>query len=445
MDSSVQPSSQHVVILGGGFAGVYAALEFEKRLAKMPNLRVTLVSDHNFFLFTPLLHEVAASDVDPIHIVNPLHKFFRRVGLFIGRVDAIDVAKRELRMTYGKGKQRILSYDQLILCPGSITNFHNTPGLEENALTMKSLGDAFFLRNSLIGKLEEANVEPDPKICERLLTVVVAGAGLAGVETMGAINDFIREAVGFYPRLDSSMIRMVIVNPADMILPELGEKLGRYALEKLRQRRVEVILNARVDQVSAEEVHLNNGQVVRCGTIVWTAGTTPHPVLDHLPLPKDHGRVVTNECLEVVGFPGMYALGDCAAIPDKLTGKTQPATAQHAMREGIVAARNILAKLQGRDPKPFIYRDQGRLASLGKRTAVANIMGINFEGFIAWWIWRTIYLLKLPGFEKKVRVAIDWALDLFFIADLVQVTTSRAPTIPHAAHDAPATPLKQTS
>jgi NADH dehydrogenase len=414
------------MILGGGFAGLYAALEFERALGRGARLEVTLVNQDNFFLFTPMLHEVAASDLDVTHIVNPIRKLLRRVQFFHGTVECIDLARKQVVVVHSEERHsHELPYDHLVLAMGSVTNFFGLPGLAERALTMKSLGDAMDLRNRLIEQLEAADFECAIGERDELLTVVVAGGGFAGVETIAGVNDFLRESLRFYPNLTERNLRVVLVHPGKLILPELGEKLGAYAQQKLAQRGVEIRVQTRVTGVDGG-VLLSDGSRLPTRTLVWTAGTSPHPLLAVLPCATERGRVPVNEFLEAPGWPGVWALGDCAVIPDPRTGKPCPPTAQHALREGRVLARNILATINGRAKKPFAFSALGQLAAIGRRTGVANILGFNFSGFLAWWLWRTIYLSKLPRFEKKLRVAIDWTLDLLFAKDLVQFQTARS-------------------
>ena len=419
-----------VVILGGGFGGMYAALEFEKALAKGADLDVTLVNRDNFFLFTPMLHEVAASDLDITNIVSPVRKLLRRVAFFHGDIESIDLGHKRVVLSHGHEEHcHSLPYDHLVLALGSTTNFFNLPGLAERALTMKSLDDAIFLRNRLIANLEEADFECSPFSRTPLLNFVVAGGGFAGVETIAAMNDFLREAVRSFPHLREEMLRIILVHPGKVILPELGGNLGAYAQRKLMEHKVEIRSNCKVTAVTDREVMLSDGTTVTTNTLVWTAGTCPNSLLDTLPCTKERGRVLVNEYLEVQDWPGVWALGDCAVVPDRKTGEPHPPTAQHALREGKVAAQNVLAAIRGDRKKPFLFSTLGRLAPIGKRTGVANILGVNFSGFIAWWLWRTIYLLKLPRFEKKVLVALDWTLDLLFSKDLVQFRAVRPPTL----------------
>jgi NADH dehydrogenase len=432
MEAASTNEPKRIVILGGGFGGLYTALELEKRLARRPDVQVILVNRENFFSFTPMLHEVAASDLDLTHIVNPIRKMLKHVNLFLGDVERIDLEDKKVVVSHGFDHHcHDLPYDHLVIGLGSITNFYGLPGLEERALTMKSLGDAIYLRNRLIENLEEADTECAVKAClrEPLMTCLVAGGGFAGVETIAAINDFIHDALPFYRNLRPEQVRMVLVHSGSVILPELSERLGRYAEKKLVQRGIEIRLNVRVTGVSDHAVELSDGTSIPTKTVVWTAGTAPNPLLASLPCTKERGRILTNQYLEVPDWPAVWALGDCAAIPDAKTGTSCPPTAQHALREGRVLARNIAAAMQGGRKKPFVFSTLGQLATIGRRSGVANILGVNFSGFIAWWLWRTIYLSKLPRTEKKLRVALDWTLDLLFSKDLVEFTTFRSPTL----------------
>lgn len=424
-----------VLILGGGFGGMYAALEFERALARGANLDVTLVNHDNFFLFTPMLHEVAASDLDITNIVSPIRKLLHRVTFFHGEIETLDLVHQRVGVSHGHEQHcHALPYDHLVLALGSTTNFFGIPGLATRAFTMKSLSDAIILRNHLIANLEEADFECGAGLRAPLLNFVVAGGGFAGVETIAAMNDFLREAVRFFPHLREDMLRIILVSSGQIILPELGEKLGTYAQRKLKEQQVEIRSNCKVTAVTDHEVTLSDGTTVTTNTLVWTAGTSPHALLDSLPCPKSKGRVLVNEYLEVPGWHGVWALGDCALVPDRKTGDAHPPTAQHALREGRVAAQNILATIRGDRMKPFVYSTIGLLAPIGKRTGVANILGVNFSGFMAWWLWRTIYLMKLPRFEKKVLVALDWTLDVLFSKDLVHFRTTRPPaSLPSAA------------
>lgn len=417
-----------ILILGGGFGGLYAALELDRRLGGDPSVDITLINRDNFFLFTPMLHEVAASDLDLTDIVSPVRKILRHASFLEATVERVDLASRTVTVSHGRDRhEHTLAYDYLVVALGSTTNFYGLPGLEERALTMKSLSDAVRLRNRLIAQLEEADTECADAHRDQLLTFVVAGGGFAGVETIAGVNDFVRDALRYYPRARKGGVRMVLVHPGAVILPELGEKLGAYAQRKLAERGIEIHTNARVERVAGDTVVLSNGMEIGSATLVWTAGTSPHPLIANLPCERNRGRLCVNEYLEVGGWPGVYALGDCALVPDTRGGGFHPPTAQHALREGRVVARNIAAAIRGGKRAAFAFGGLGQLAAIGHRTGVAKILGFTFSGFFAWWLWRTIYLSKLPRFEKKVRVAMNWTLDLFFRKDFVQYQSAEPP------------------
>ena len=420
---------KRILILGGGFAGLTVAMELEGQLARDPSFEITLINRENFFLFTPMLHEVATSDLDLTTIVNPARKMLRHIHFLAGRVDQIDIENRRVLVSHGfDHHHHTLDFDFLVLGLGCVTNLYGIPGLREYALTMKTLGDAMRLRNHLIAHVEEA----DSDCCkekESLLTFVVAGGGFAGVETVAGINDFVRGALRSYPNLTEDMLRIVLVHSGPVILPELDEKLGSYAQRKLAGRKVEVRLNTKVEGFSGRAVRLSDGSTIDTNTLVWTAGTSPNPLLETIPCAKERGRLLVTESLELQAYPGVWALGDCSAIPDRRRGGFHPPTAQHALRQGKIVADNVIAAVRGTEQKRFDFSTIAQLAAIGRRTGVASILGINFSGFVAWWLWRTIYLSKLPRFEKKLRVAFDWTLDLIFSKDFVQFLDIRAPMV----------------
>ena len=425
----IDAAKKRILILGGGFAGAYAARALEKRLRGVRDVQVVLVARENFVLFTPMLHEVAGGDVAVADIVQPLRKMLRHTRLAVADVEAIDLVKKQVRLKHaGLPNSLDVAYDHLVLALGAVSNFYRTPGLEEHALTMKTLGDAILVRNRVIDALEVADSIPDEGERKAVLTVVVAGAGFAGVETVGAVNDLLRESMKFYPRVSAEMLRVVLADPGDHILPELGPELGHYAQRKLVERGVEVRLGVRVSGYDGRTVGLSDGTKIAARMLIWTAGITPPPILASLPCKKDRGRVVANATLEVPEWPGVWALGDCALVPDALSpGRFCPPTAQHATRQAVVLANNIARALRGEAPQPFRFKIIGLLATIGRRTGVAQILGLRFSGLLAWWLWRGIYLAKLPGVQKKIRVAIDWTLDLVFSKDLVQLPTLRSP------------------
>lgn len=429
----MEPSgnSKRILILGGGFAGAYTAVSLQKALSGAPDIEVTLVAQENFVLFTPMLHEVAGGDAAATDVVQPLRKMLRHTNVLIGDIESIDLEKRQVRVRQADlVHHRDLTYNQLVLALGSVSNFYHTPGIEEHALTMKTLGDALAVRNRAIDALELAAGEPDEALRKAMMTVVAVGGGFAGVETVGAVNDLMREALKFYNNLNEDMLRIVLVDAGKMILPELGESLGRYSETKLGRRGVEIHLNTAVKGYDGKEVVLGDGTRIASNLLIWTAGIMPVPIAANLPCAKERGHVVADEYLQVRNWPGVWALGDCAQVPDLTNpGKFCPPTAQHATRQAPVVAHNIVATMRGQPLKPFKFKTLGLLATIGRRTGVAEIMGFHFSGIIAWAMWRAIYLAKLPGFQKKVRVSLDWTLDLFFSKDIVQLRALPSPTL----------------
>lgn len=410
-----------IVILGGGFAGTNVALRLESLCRRHQNVEITLIDSENFFTFTPLLPEVPSGSIQPKHIVFPLRALLRRTTVKQAELQSINLERREIVARHcGKCGRYTIPFDQLVISLGSVSNFFGLPGVAEHALTIKSLADAASLHAHIIDKLEHADLESDPARRRELLTFVIAGGGFAGVETLAELNDFVRGAGNYYPSILPDEIRVVLVHSGNRILPEVSESLSQYALNKLRDNGVEVLLETRVQRCSERTVTLSSGETIPSRTFVWAAGVSPNPLLSELNLPlHKSGRIAVDETLQVVAAPHIWALGDSASVPDVVTGKLCPPTAQFALRQGTVLADNLVATLRGETTKPFRHKSLGLLAGLGRRSAVAEICGLKFSGFIAWWLWRTIYLLKMPGFERKLRIALDWMLDLFFPRDIV--------------------------
>ena len=415
-----------IVIAGGGFAGLSAAIQFDKQLARRADVEVTLISRENFILFTPMLHEVAAGDLYPGDIVNPLRRILRHVKFIDADVQAVDLNAQRVHCKATVADRELeFEFDHLLLTLGSETNFFNMDGVRDWSVTMKSLSDAALLRNRMVALLEEASLQSDEAARRQLLTFVTAGGGFSGAETTGAVNDFVRETVRYYPQLREELIRVVVVHPGNFILPELGEELGRYAERKLRERKVEVIKGARVANYDGVVVTLSDGTSIPAATLIWTAGVKPSPVIAQLPCEKERGRLLVSEYLAVTGVPGLWAAGDCAAVPILNTENFHPPTAQHGLREGVTVAKNIEAMILDRSLRPFRYKMMGQLASIGHRSGVAMVFGIKFSGFIAWCFWRSVYLMKLPRLAKKLRVMVSWTADLFFGREIEQMITLR--------------------
>jgi NADH dehydrogenase len=423
-DSST--AKKRIVILGGGFAGVEAARYLDDTAAKRNDVEVTLVSRENFTVFTPMLHEVAAGDLEPTHICNPLRKLLRRVVVLTGNVESIDLSQKHITISYTTGQmRRDLPFDYLVFSLGSDTNYAGVPGVAERAFGIKTLGDAILLRAAVIALLEAASVEPDPEQRKKMLTFVVAGGGFAGVELIGAMNDLARESLPHYGQIDPREVRVVLIHGGPFILPELGEKLGRYAQKKLGERRVEIKLNCKVTAYENGAIQCNDGDRIPADTLVWAAGVSPSPILKTTPFELQKGRIVVDSTMEVPGHPGIWAAGDCAAITDSASKLPYPPTAQHALREGRLIGKNIWSRLEGRQTTAFVYKAPGQLAAIGRRTGVAHLFGFNVSGLVGWTLWRTIYLMKLPRLEKRLRVGIEWLLNVVFERDLGQYVTLR--------------------
>ena len=376
--------TQRVVILGGGYAGVAAAQALEKVLLRDAEVQLSLVSQTNYLVHTPMLSEVVASAVDARHISPPLRSSFQRVQVVQGTVERVDMVARKIHLTPDtRSQQRVLSFDHLIITSGSVPNFFGNVGVEQNAFTLKSLVDAERLRNQMIDMFERADFEEDTEKCRAMLTFVVAGGGFAGVELIGGMNDFAKGMLPFYPNLDPADVRMVLVHSRDRILPELSPELGKYALEKLTERGVEFLLNVRV--TGAEPGHVLLGdESIATQTFVWTAGNRPNPVVETLGIPlTNRGQLDVTEELAVRDLPGVWAAGDCAQVPDKhATSGYSPPTAQHALRQGKVAGYNVAATIRNRARKSFDFKALGSLAALGHQVAVAEIMGYRFFRFL---------------------------------------------------------------
>jgi NADH dehydrogenase len=413
-----------VVIVGGGFGGLYTALELEKLLKRRDDVTVTLLSAENFFLFTPMLPEAGASSIGTRHIVSPFRKLLRRARSAEVLVERIDLVTR---VVFGRhsltGAVREFPYDRLVLTLGGVTNYFNVPGAEEHSLPFKTLGDAIYVRNHTIDKLEEAAVEPER--AAELVTFAVVGGGLTGVEVSGALNDFVREAAEFYPEIDPHQIRIMLIEALPRLMLEMDEELAKFAETVLGERGVEVRTNTSVVRAERSSFELSTGEHIATATLIWAAGVSPNPLIASLGVPTERGRIRVDEFLAVEGLENVWALGDCAHIPNPQTGKPHPPTAQHAVREGKCAARNVAASLGIGLKRRFAYRTMGQLAIVGERTGVADVMGLRFQGFFAWFLWRTYYLMRIPQLEKRVRVMMDWTLDLFFKRDLVQLAVTR--------------------
>lgn len=431
------PTRPRVVIIGGGFAGVAVARELDKALPRGA-ADVQIISKDNFFVFQPMLPDVAGGSIEPHHILNSLRQLCPRTTVSVGTVRSVDVVAKTVEFVHGPREDHsVVPYDHLVLAFGSVTNFSELTGMAQHALGLKTVGDALFLRNHIVSLLEEADVETDPDRRREMLTFVVVGGGFSGVETVAEVNDFLLGAIKHYPRIRPYEVRVVLVHSGARLLPELTEDLSEAATRHLYRQGVEIRLNAMLNACTPSEAILRDGSEIPTRTLVCTIGTAANPLLSSLDVPKDErGRIKVNEFLQVLDRPGIWALGDCTAVPNRATGTLAPPTAQFAQREGKLVARNIASAIQGAGiRRAFDYPGMGQFVAVGHRFAVANILGYRVSGFVAWWLWRTVYLTKLPSLSRKARVAIDWTLDLLFGRDLVHVQLSRVDRVGRAHYE----------
>jgi NADH dehydrogenase len=418
-----------VVIAGGGFAGAYCARALGRLFGKEEGeKRVALVAERNVLVFQPMLAEVAGSSLSPADVVNPLRQFCKGVNVLQGTIQKIDWASKYMIIDGGRfTRDHKVGFKHLVMALGSITDLSSVPGLAEHGWLMKNVSDALRLRAALINRLEEANLVEDDATRQRLLTFIVVGGGYTGVETAGQMLDFIRQAHRYYANLRESKLRVVLIHSRGELLGEIGPELGSYARQVLEKRGVEVRLNTRVSAVTARQVVLGDGTSIEANTVVTTIGNAANPIVTDLckqvGVVAPYGRVPTDVTMRVAGLETLWAAGDGAAVPwnDRGKDKVSPQTAQFAFRQGTLLGKNVFAVLNGQAPRPFKYTYMGQLASIGERQAVAEIFGFHFKGFLAWWMWRTIYLAKLPGTMRKLRVMIDWTFDLIFPRDISQL------------------------
>ena len=429
MNAAARP--HRILILGGGFAGVMTAQALERRLGKRTDVEIWLVSRDNFMLFTPLLPEVCSGVLEPRHVVTPLRGMVRRASTWCitAEVDQIDTQGHVVTVIGGDGDPHRLHYDTLILALGGVTHTFGIPGLEEHAVGMKTLADAFSLRNRMIEMLERAELEADPRQRQADLTFVVGGGGLSGVETAGEIEDFVRRVRRrYYPHIAQNEIRCHLVEVKDRLLPELPPEMGAFAQRRLAQRRFDVRLGTPIKEVREDEVVIGDGETIPTRTVIWTGGVRPAPMVARSGVEVDHaGRVITRPTMETSRSTA-FAIGDCALIPDveDPAGRPFAPTAQNAVREATRLASNVVARIDGHTLQPYRYRTIGTLASIGHHTGVGVVFGVRVHGWIAWFMWRGYYWSRVPGINRKVRVALDWALTALFGADPVQLKVDDA-------------------
>jgi NADH dehydrogenase len=421
------------VIVGGGFAGARLAERLEGRLPE--GHLVTLLSRENFITYNPLLPEVVGASLLPGHVIAPLRQLTERTRVCMVQVTDIDLAARAVSYL-GEGSG-VVEYDELVLACGQGVDLTLVKGMARYALPLKTLGDALFMRNRAIVRLEQAELQPDRELRRWLSSFIVIGGGFSGVEVAGALADFLRASRRYYRSVND--LRVHLVHSGDRLLPELPPSLGRFAERQLREQGIDVHLNARCARVDDRGITLKDGEILTAGTVICTIGTAPNPLIAALPLPKQRGRLEVAPDMSVPGAPGVWALGDCAAVPNALGGGVSPPTAQFAERQARQLADNLVQKARGQATRPFRYKSAGQLASVGHNKAVAELFGLKLTGFLAWLLWRGVYLLKIPTLGRKVRLFLEWNWAMFFppdISHLGYARTRRAAAATEAASQA---------
>ncbi|HXV51222.1 MAG TPA: NAD(P)/FAD-dependent oxidoreductase [Nitrosopumilaceae archaeon] len=432
-------TKKRILVLGGGFAGIECTRKLESYFKRDSDIELVLISEDNFLLFTPMLPQVASGMIETRHIIIPIRTICKKTTFYEGRIKNIDPYGKYVTL-YGTNEKRGISleYDYLVVALGSQTNFFGNQSVESYAYTVKSLNDAVVLRNRVIDMLEQAENETDPILRQSLLTFVIVGAGFAGIETAGEIHDFLLDAKKHYPNISEKEIRVIVLEALSIVLPGFSDKLAKFTKDKLIQRGIEIMLNTIVVSFDGSEVLIKDAvndnktavlpaeiHSIQTKTLVWTAGVTPVDTIKNSLFKTDRGRVIVNEYLEVSAFPGVFAIGDCSLTINPQTNKPYPPTAQNAEAEAKFAAYNLYATIKGKIKKKIDYMSKGQMAIIGKRTAIAQIYGMNIYGFIAWWIWRTVYLRKVPKFNKRLRIFLDWTADLIFDRDISRLKIIR--------------------
>jgi NADH dehydrogenase len=419
---------KRVLILGGGFGGVYTAMHLERSLGRRgrEEVEIALVNRDNYLVFQPMLPEVISGVINTLHVICPIRRLAPHARVYTREIERIDLERKTVRLAPGcRPKPLVLRYDHLVLALGTVLDDAKVPGMREHAMPFKYLGDGLVLRNHLVRMLEQADIENDADERQRLLTFVVAGGGFSGVECAAELNDFVHAAIKVYRRLRPKELRVILLQSAERILPEIDAGLAGFAHRILERRGIEIRLQTRLQAVTAEAALAGDKSggdpcLIPTRTTVVTVPTRPHALIAGLPCELDRGKVRVDATLGVPGWDGLWAVGDCAAVPQP-DGILSPPTAQHAIRQARLCARNILATFDGRTRQPFQFTGLGKLGSLGRGAAVAEILGIKLSGLPAWFLWRAIYLAKFPGLDRKLRILTDWVLDVILPRDITQI------------------------
>ncbi len=423
------PGRPHILVVGGGYVGLYTALRLQKKLRR-EEASITVIDPRSYMTYQPFLPEAGAGNLEPRHVVVPLRRVLRRCQVLSGHVSQVDHASKVVRFVPQQGPECELSYDVLVMAPGSIVRTLPVPGLREHGIGFKTVEEAIYLRNHVLARLDIAASTNDPVLRRRALTFVFVGGGYAGVEALAELEDMATYAMKFYDTLRPADMRWVLVEATRRILPEVSEDMGRYTIDRLSERRIEVLLDTRVKSVEGGRVRLDDGQEFDSDTIVWTAGVRANPLNEASDLPLDERkRIQCTPFLTVEGVEDAWAAGDCAAVPDLTKGPgayTAP-SAQHAVRQSKTLADNIVAHLRGQSLEAYEHAYAGSVASLGLHKGVAQVYGIKLRGLPAWFLHRTYHLARVPTFNRKARIAADWTLALFFQREIVSLGSFATP------------------
>jgi NADH dehydrogenase len=426
-------NARSIVIVGGGFAGVYCARHLQGRLPA--GWQIVLFSGENHLIFTPLLGNVVGSSLSPMHVVWPVRQMLPRCSCRSAEVNGIDLAARQVHYVTATGHAASQPFDHLVLACGAKVKLDIIPGMAAHAWPLKTMGDALVLRNHLVGLMEKAQVEPDPVTRRRLLSVVVVGGGFSGVEVAGELADLMKASCRFYDAIPPEEVKVTILQRSGRLLPELPESLGEFAARRMRARGIDVRLNAAARAVTECGVILSDGQEVVAGTVICTIGTAPNPLVTALKLSMDGGRLKTTAEMRVEGHDNVWALGDCASVPNAHDGKSSPPTAQFALRQAKCLAKNLAAVVRGQPTQPFYFKALGAFASIGDRNAVGQVFGLRFSGIVAWFLWRGIYLSKMPSLARKMQIAFDWFWEMIFPRDIVEISLLRTERLSHSHYE----------
>ena len=435
-------NKKKIVILGSGFAAVECAKKLEKEFGNDPEIELVMIGEDNFLLFTPMLPQVASGMIETRHIVFPIRTICKKTKFYEGRIKNIDPYGKLVTL-WGTGDKRSISihYDFLIVALGSETNFFGMADVEKNAYTMKTLNDAVMLRNRIIDMLEQAENETNPILRKSFLNFVVVGGGFAGIETAGELMDLLLDVRKYYPSIQKDDLKVIVLEAMGEILPGFNKKLAEFAKQKLKERGIDIQLKKAVTSFDGNEVTIKtldetpkdsidqseiNSIITK--TLIWTAGITPVNTIKRSMFKTEKGKIVINDFLEVEKFPGVFAIGDCALFVDPITNRPFPPTAQIAEAQAKMAAKNLISLIKNSEKEKFVYNSKGQLAIIGKRTGIATFLGVNISGFLAWLIWRNVYLSKIPTFDKKTRVFLDWMIDLFFDRDVSRLKLMKRET-----------------